>query len=269
MRERPGLEAASTGIRREFEKATLGQLVKHEGAEIAQDGWSGLSRVMERYLEREKVERNFVQQDSEQFAAMHEALQTEPGLFVANHPAGYVDVPITLSMIHRDDALIYVQTRIRDALVTAFGENFGDSAAQEIDRHLLTNAKEDALGNFKRAVAHIDAGGLLVLYPTGGKEAKMENPTFEPGFRLLLRKLQSDTMVYAVNYELTGTPGAESSAKFAARAVSLELPILSNSEMAQPITARIDERLTRVGEWSASSENDGLLTKRYWELFGA
>lgn len=267
MREHLGLDEASTGIRREFEKAALGELVKHQGGEVAREGWSGLATILERYLDREKIETNFLQQDSEDFVAMRQSLQTEPGLFVANHPAGYIDVPITLSMIQRGDTLIYVQSRVRDALVTAFAENFGDSVAQEVDRHLLTNAKADALGNFKRAINHMESGGLLVLYPTGGKEAKTEKPVFEPGFRLFLHKLAPDTMVYAVNYHLSGSPGASSSVKFAERAVSLEIPVLSKGEMGNPITAKVDERLTRVGEWSAAAESDEQLTEHYWELF--
>ncbi len=251
-----------------FEKFALGQAARILGGEMEGD-WSKVSEIMRLYLERERIFPEFSMSGDLSFSSMRQALATEPGVTISNHPAGYIDVPITFSMIPRSDILVYTNKRVKEGLVSGAKKYLGENAGRVLDSHLLTNHPKKAIENYRKALSHVASGGVLILHPTAGKERKANTKVvkFEPGFRLLLKKLEPNTMVYAINYDL-GQSFYNNPIFFTGRAASLEIPSNVARRQFARLNVHVKEVLTRVGDWSDYLDTDEQVTERYWSLFG-
>lgn len=250
-----------------FERFALGQAARILGNEM-EGNWSRVSEIMRSYLEREKIFPKFLMSGESGFGTMREALATEPGVVISNHPAGYIDVPITFSMIPRSDILVYTNKRVKEGLVLGAKKYLGENASEVLDDHLLTNDPKKAIENYRKALDHVASGGVLILHPTAGKERKANTKVvqFEPGFRLLLRKLESDTMVYAINYDL-GQSFYRNPIFFTGRAASLEIPSSVARGQLEGLNVQVKEVLTRAADWSGCWDTDEQTTGKYWSLF--
>lgn len=250
-----------------FERFALGQAARILGKEMKGD-WSMISKVMEAYLVRERIRPEFLMSKDPNFASMREALATDPGVVISNHPAGYIDVPITFSMIPRSDILVYTNKRVKEGLVLGAKKYLGENARKILDDHLLTNDPKKAIENYRKALDHVTSGGVLILHPTAGKERKANTKVvqFEPGFRLLLRKLESDCMVYAINYDL-GHSFYKNPMFFTGRAASLEIPSSVARGQLEGLNVQVKEVLTRAADWSSRWDTDEQTTGKYWSLF--
>lgn len=192
----------------------------------------------------------------ETFEASRERLRTEPGLVICNHP-GHFDSYIVLSQIDRDDIKIVVSER-----------NYKDVESQFGDVPLIKATSDRSEGRqfFASISEHIQSGGLVLFYPTGGidhignKDASIE---FQRGFGGILKYcLRPTDMVYSfyvepgnVRLAATGTPGRLSTAASAIAVPHVEMI----RALTTPVTIATHERYATAREWqSIAKESNGL-----------
>ncbi|MBX9765201.1 hypothetical protein K2X83_01010, partial [Patescibacteria group bacterium] len=117
-------------------------------------------------------------------------------------------------------------------------------------------------------------GGLLVFFPSGGKERTKGEFLFKSGFGMLLKKvLEPSDMVYACNVNIFDANVLKR--ETLTRTLGVVLGLSTESKPAfREHTLRMDERYTRATEWqsalqSATSRADEnrVLTKQYLSLF--
>lgn len=119
---------------------------------------------------------------------MRKKLSTEPGVIICNHPSHFETLAV-LEMLKRPDIKVVVS---RYAVATPlFGEENFIVSNPSASREEFARAREEMK-------SHIEKGGLLVLFPTGGAERYSEEFLFKSGFSLLVRDILRPTdMVYA------------------------------------------------------------------------
>jgi hypothetical protein len=153
----------------------------------------GLATAVKKCLEIEKIKPVYLAEgkDAETFKENRDKLNKEAGLVIANHP-GYFDSFLVLNALTREDIKIVVSESNFEMLSPIFGEE-----------HLLLASKDpsDALGFLRSIKTHIEEGGLVILFPTGGADiVSKENRRFEfkDGLSVILRKcLKPTDMVYS------------------------------------------------------------------------
>lgn len=249
----------------EFEKQSLRLIAHGLGDKVVEHGFEGLRVAVREYMHKQNIVPKYTQENSVEFSNMRRSLTERPGVFIANHPSGYIDIPVTLTMVDRDDVLIYAQDRVRSGLVRGLAEKYGDGVGQVVAEKLLSNDPSLAKSNFQTALRHVESGGLIVLYPTAGREGHtLPLVTFRPGFRLLLRLLKPETMVYAAHFNVSH---ARSPGVLAGRATAMVLPKPLQEVVRKPIVVTVDEQLTTVADWSSSLNDDQAVTRRYAQMF--
>jgi hypothetical protein len=184
-------------------KQAIGQraidfLVKTYAKDFAQKGWEAIPESMGAYLKSLNVTPVYAKETTSQFGELRQKLGTESGLIISNHPVGFVDVPIILSNIHREDFKAYVQNAVFESIVSAFERNFGQTGKQIAIDKLIPNDPKKARENFKVALTHMSEGGILLLHPTAGQDLhSTDQIEFQSGFRLFLKQLEPEQMVYS------------------------------------------------------------------------
>ncbi len=261
--------------KRRVERSTLDFLVKTYAEDFEKRGWEAIPDGMNRYLESLGVVPVYEKEEDPNFAEQRKRLNTEAGVVISNHPSGYIDVPIILSSIHREDFRAYVQENVYRGMLDACTRVFGEKGQRLVSEKLISNEKAHAKENFATALDHVQRGGLLLIHPTGGRErfSKTRELEFSPGFRLLLRNLPEEKMVYsfcvypqdlAQNFENQ----IMAASRFAGSA-SEELisPKLNVNKLRRKVDVRVDEKYGTVREWKEHASNDIELTDHYWDTY--
>jgi hypothetical protein len=184
-------------------------------------------------------------------------LNTEAGIVIANHP-GYYDNYLIVNAISRPDIKIVASNSAYNEFYSTVGEDF------------LIKATHDPreIHAFMAAIKeHIDAGGLVLLYPTAGVDRVDKNLDFEfkRGLSLILKRCMKPTdMVYSfyiepedirpiVDETLSRLPGAAS-------AITLDRAISTNS-FKESAEVKVGERYSTAEEWLQVAGASGKDTK--------
>ena len=249
-------------------------LVKTYAKDFEQKGWEAIPESMLAYLKSLNVTPVYAKETTSQFGELRQKLDTESGLIISNHPVGFVDVPIILSNIHREDFKAYVQNAVFEGIVSAFERNFGQTGKQIAMDKLIPNDPTKARENFKLALEHISDGGILLLHPTAGQDRhSTEQIEFQSGFRLFLKQLSPEQMVYSfcVNpFDLKKNFGSSlaTSSKFAG--LSSEELVHKNfnpNRLTSPAVINVDENYGTVAQWREHAQSNAIATSHYWDIF--
>jgi len=185
----------------------------------------------------------YIQSPSERFGSLRENLNTRAGILISNHPSA-LDMCFIFPALQRSDLLVMVQEKRFEFLATALGPQHVVQASS--DPKKLSEITD-------RILNHIKAGGLFVIFPSGGEEAKTNELHFRSGFRHLVSKLDPGNMVYSfyidpaagkkVTSEVIGPPrGTTDKAMLIA-------PNLHVRPLREPLTVKVNENCSNVGEW--------------------
>jgi len=166
---------------------------------IKNEGFSAINDVIEKYwkIMNVRVESNAVAKNGEQveLEEIRKKLKTEPGVVISNHP-GYFDVPAILETLHRTDVLAMVLDKYYQELADKLGEERVVAAASD---------PKKLLDGFKKIKKHIEAGGLFLIFPTGGhdySDNKNREFIFRDGFDFLIKHvLRPEDMVYCFHVD--------------------------------------------------------------------
>lgn len=208
------------------------------------------SAISERVLETARISPHFTleEADSTLFAESRERLRTEPGLLISNHP-GHFDSYIALSQIARNDIKIVVSE-----------DNYKDVVGHFGDVPLIKATSDRAEGRhfFASIEEHVQSGGLVLFYPTGGgdnienKDASVE---FQRGFSSVLKYcLRPTDMVYSFYIEPSDIHAAVEGvpSRFSTTASAIVVPQLEAvSKLSTPVTITAHERYASASEWQS------------------
>jgi len=185
----------------------------------------GLDIALEHLKDFFKLELAYNQDSQSNFQEQRHKLETQPGLIISNHPGG-LDTLIMLDILKKrisekgDVKILVAGGELYDRLVSIFSED------------IFINA-EKGFANLRKiigeSVEHINAGGLLMIYPTGGQEK-----TFQSGFKSIFKRLPDNAMIYAVNIDEHDLAMASKN---------------TNSGKKDVSRVRVDEIYTTVKEW--------------------
>lgn len=232
--------------------------------EFHRGGFPAMAEAMFRALHVEPV---YLAERRPDFMRMREALRTESGLVIANHP-GVVDIPAVFQGLDRKDVRILASEENAHQARRILGSDAFLPVSHDISR--LRPVMEEAQ-------AMMRGGGTVFLFPSGGQIASTgaEAP-FQSGFRYLLRGLRPDQMVYAfhiysedVQHMIPRLSRAKLEAEMIARRFGIPFP---NSS--QRHTIRIDEEYTNAVWWQdqlrgvEAQRANQLATDVYNRLFG-
>ncbi len=265
---------AAKDFRHVVSQKAVDYIVKAYGENFKEKGVKALPESMDQYLKSLNIQPDYIIERNNSFEEQRHALNTEAGLAIANHPAGFIDVPMLLRVLNRPDFKAYVLDKVYNALVESFQTNFGEEGKLIITNKLLSNSPQQAKTNFKTALEHIKNGGLLIMHPTAGEDRhSTEHIQFQPGFRLFLKHLEPNNMVYSfcfnpqdIQDELKG-PG-DVALRFSGLASEqlTEGKININRERKTAVI-RVDEKYSTVDEWQGYAQDDNSLTKHYWDQY--
>lgn len=225
----------------------------------------GISNIARGALDRLNVLPDFVQvENSAQFADLRARLNKEPGVLISNHPNG-LDALLILSLLERDDVLIFASAPDNKNLEAIFGK--GRFVAQG-------EGPKDLQRALARIHKHIEDGGLFLIFPTGGLEE--DDIEFKSGFQAVLRHMRPTDMVYACNVDLKDAKTMEERLPrgFAfIEAIFDDKTVKRRQEKEMPIQVRVDERYTTALEWqealgdSRRKAGNLVLSEHYQDLF--
>jgi len=253
MSERLG-EVAWPALARGAAKITKSKEVFHAG---------GFQEVGRYFLRAMDAKINYKHEADPEFTDDRAKLKSEPGVIICNHP-GYVEIPAILQTLGRDD----VKIMITKTLYESFCENFGA-------KYFISNddSRENLAENFKQITAHIQAGGVFLIFPTGGR-AESEDADFKAGFRFLLKRLAPTDMIYSFHVD------EEQSKTLREHRVKPLISLLTDkltnslrSEAEPKFTVDIDERYSQAGRWQELIKSvpngaaDKLLSQKFRQQF--
>ena len=207
---------------------------------------------------------NYQHEEDPEFAADRARLKNEPGVIICNHP-GYVEIPAILQALERDD----VKIMITKVLYDAFCKNFGS-------KYFISNddSRENLAENFRQITSHIQAGGVFLIFPSGGR-AESEGGDFKSGLRFLLKRLAPTDMIYSFHVdEEQSKELREHRAKPLINLLTDRITGFLSDDPAEPkFTVDVDERYSQAGEWQELIKDipnggaDKILTQKYREQF--
>jgi hypothetical protein len=197
------------------------------------------------------IKPEFVQaeKDPKAFEAMREKLMTERGLVISNHPNALFDMFSVLQALSgkegkegdREDVLVLVADRDLDIYKECFDE-----------KRFIAASDFATPSGFKKILAHMEDGGLLILFPTGGDE-QGNDLHFKDGLEVLMKKMKPDMMVYSFYIDADDVkkvqshhpellPGMLSEVKFGADWMNL-------NRVRSAASFRVNEAYTKVEDW--------------------
>jgi len=232
----------------------------------------GLEAAAHRILEEAKITPAYTleQESQPDFEESRNKLNTEAGLIIANHP-GYYDTFLILNALKRKDVKIVVSAENYESFAPSIGEDLLIKA---------TNEPSEAFAFIRSIKSHIESGGVVLIYPTGGVDrVNKENKdfTFENGFSVILKRcLKPNDMVYSfhidendikplVDEKISRMPGVIS-------AISLH-PSLNVNKLKDEAVVKVDERYSTAEEWQKVLEDadketkNEMLSKHFTESF--
>jgi hypothetical protein len=177
------------------DKLFYGRALKKFVKQIEDSGTDNvLEDTLERYLEELNIDLIYEsERDNPETEEMRRRLNTEAGVVICNHP-GYFDVPAIMRPIKRKDIKILVSN------FGMFSEAFGSENFIKASKNPI-----ELLKQLKDIKKHIEAGGLLLIFPTAGSDSVNNGEghrsiKFKSGLRYLIDKaLSPEDMVYSFN----------------------------------------------------------------------
>lgn len=220
------------------------------------------------------------ERDFKEFYEGRERLKNDPGLIIGNHP-GHLDAFLILQVLEgREDFKIFVYHKRVPQFAKILGED-----------KLISS--DDKMG-LRKAIHHIENGGVVIFFPTLMEERKTGEILFQRGFKTIAKNLEPETMIYCFNFNLEDMQQAfgsqkhdEFNPKMAAKFSGLNLETIFQSRLAninryqKADRIRVNEQYTQASEWqnafSEEGENiekrdngkvvDKTSTKHYLEIF--
>ena len=146
-----------------------------------------------RFLEKLGIEPVYKNVNENDFVEDRAKLQQESGLIICNHP-GTIEITAIMKALQRRD-VVYV---VSPSAMKFFVEIFGESAEKFLVPVKHTNPEgEDQVSRelLPKLEEHIGAGGVAVLFPSGGNDRDGQPLEFEGAFRHLINKSDDQKMV--------------------------------------------------------------------------
>ncbi len=209
----------------------------------------GLAAAVEKLLAIEKIKPVYTlkQENADLFAESRVKLNTEAGLVIANHP-GYFDTFLILNTIKREDVKFVVNESYFKKYSSILGEE-----------NLIAATKDPSLAlTFLKSIkTHIENGGVVILYPTGGDDRvdKDKGFLFQDGLSVILRKcLAPNHMVYSfkINPEDIKPLVTETiSRSMGAASAILTHDLINTNQLKDEVEIRVDETYSKAGDWQA------------------
>lgn len=235
------------------------KLFRNTECEIAERGFGALHDWADKYFRLWNIVPNYERQNDADFMELRKKLNTEAGVIISNHP-GYVDFPAILKCIAREDIKIMVDKEGYEDLRKLIG-----------DKYIVP-----AYGpSFPRMSAHIQNGGIVLLFPTGGDRGNQID--FKPGFTALLDRLKPDNMIYSFCVETRDVETIESAyhGRSAGVASALYFGDQTNvNRLRETKSFSVDERYSTAREWQEAiasakgpMEKTILATKHYKDIY--
>jgi 1-acyl-sn-glycerol-3-phosphate acyltransferase len=225
-----------------------------------------VSVVGKKILETSKVKPEYLlsAKGQEELSSSRYKLNHEPGIIISNHP-GYFDTFAILNVLDRSDVKIVVSSGNYRELSGRLGSEYFIEARDDFNgaRSLLREVKE-----------HVDNGGVVLIYPTGGKDATHNDDPefmFERGLSVILKKcLKPSDMVYSFYIEPEDIKNIASERvsrhKLTFAAVALDLGVNIN-ELKDEKTIRVDERYSTAETWQTMTEKEADLEEYFLDQF--
>lgn len=222
--------------------------------------------VAKEYFHLVNVEPRYTHSEDVRFEEDRERLNSEPGVFISNHP-GVVDAPLLLGMITRTDVLALAGKDIAPYLSKIFGES---------TILCRTHDPNDNLKQFRAIKKHVENGGLFFLFPTGGEKIPF---MFRDGFRVVVEKILRPTdMVYSTFIEPRDIQAVAKNRRLRNLGAlsTMLIPDVLNPLRRETRAVRVDEHYSQANEWKRAlmntkndnSEKNQLLTRFYLKQFG-
>ncbi|HMP67618.1 MAG TPA: 1-acyl-sn-glycerol-3-phosphate acyltransferase [Candidatus Paceibacterota bacterium] len=245
----------------------IGKVAKTLDAAIENDPINGMADFHSELLDKFQINIDLLAEKRESFVSDREKLNTEPGLVIANHPSA-IDASVILENIRRKDLKIIMKQEMVD-----FAQKF-----PHLKDNFLPASKDPkvAVQTMKLAIEHIDNGGLVMIFPTAGKDRNGNNAEFRSGFRFLLSKMRPTDMVYAFNIDIKDNTHIESRLNTNMNFITTVLSgvTVPFSGFDDVTNISLDEKYTSAEDWqkvcepniSSKAKNSNLTTK-YKSLF--
>lgn len=214
----------------------------------------GIGPTAKRILKEEKIEPIYFSENEnpETLNKNRSLLNTEAGLIIANHP-GYSETFIILSTLTRDDIKLIVS----EENYKKFSDVLGG------DRIIKATKDSSEAGSFLRSIReHVRGGGIVLLYPTGGRDRidrEDQSFVFGKGLSVILRRcMEPSDMVYSFYVDPEGfrplVDEKVSRHMGAASAITLN-PTLNVNQLKTPVEVEVRERYSTAQEWQEVIKN--------------
>ncbi|NDD31474.1 MAG: hypothetical protein EB084_24750 [Proteobacteria bacterium] len=222
--------------------------------------------LCDRWLRRNHIEVDWVARGRDGFAEMRDRVNATPGLMICNRAGGLEPLLCMRLLERRDDGIVFASGSGADVVKNVIGGERVQWVSDDLD---------GARGFVQGGIERMAQGGFALLFPSGKSDPMGPQP-FRGGFRLLLKRMQPDWMVYACHMH------PDDAEDYLARAGEYSLEhikrALDDAEPVEPppatvLTQRFDERFTTVAEWREAAgdlrapEANERLTAYYRELF--
>ncbi len=209
----------------------------------------GFEAVGRKVLDEAKINPLYTleQEDLVVFEKSRQRLNTEAGIIISNHP-GYYDAFLIMNALKRKDVKIVVSKSNYATFAPIVGEECLIKA---------THDPKEAL-SFGEIKDHIDSGGLVLLFPTGGddrvdKSAEEAELVFEGGLSVILKRcLKPTDMVYSFYVEPEDIrPLVDEKIPRIAGVVSAinVNPALNVNQLKTSVDVKVNERYSKADEW--------------------
>jgi len=230
------------------------------------DNLRRLHAIIDRWLEKYALDVDYLARARPGFEAMRERLNDTPGLIICNR-AGGLEPHLTMRILERRQDGLLVANGAGAELV---GRLVG------VERVIAVSDDLDDARRFVRAsIANMERGGFCLLFPTGKADPDRPQP-FKGGFRLLLKRMQPEWMVYGTHMHPDDAEDFRARmGDFSAERCRQTLATLEEDlpEPLPPLRQRFDERWTTVAQWREAMGDPRLpeanerLTRYYASLF--
>jgi len=245
--------------------------------EVAEKKLSVPKAFAEEWFLKLNIEPVFAKQKTAEFADMRHKLNTESGILIANHPGGAESL-ILAGMVERTDVKILIED---PTLASQVSKIFGQDYALTVpkfteDPENRQNRGIELMRMVQDIQDHIRKGGLVVFYPTAGRE-EAEPFMFENLFGLLIQRvLKHEDMVYAcwINEDDVGSVANERISRGKGAFSDTMFPPVNINALKSKKLIRVDERYSKASEWqhlvqnvASRDERSTILTTHFLDAF--
>jgi len=247
-------------------------------AEIQEKNLTNPKLLAEEWFRKSKIEPVYLKENTENFSEMRQKLNSEPGILIANHP-GTFDSLALLSLLERQDVRVLVENpELAAKVADIFGQPYAWAIPEYSENPNERRGRGVELMKMVRNIQnYIQQGGLVVFYPTGGRE-ESDPFKFEELFGLLIQRvLRPNDMVYTcwIDEEDIGSIGNERIQRTAGIFSDTVFPPVNINKAKRTKQIRVDERYSKAVEWKEllqsgmdSNTRSEILTKHFLDEFG-